>query len=170
MNWNFSIKFGCALSLVAIVKILVSTYLIPNSSAVSFLFFLIELAVLILGLRAYKRATTDRVFTFGCGMETVSIAYLISSFVSAISSVLIFQFDTELMNKSINQIREMLATAGLKGEEAQVAYKTAATMLEPIPMFITQFLGALIGGLVVGAIVMAFMREKETIENVKTTD
>ncbi|MCR5697216.1 MAG: DUF4199 domain-containing protein [Marinilabiliaceae bacterium] len=170
MNWKFAIKLGCALTLVAIVKIIVSTYLIKDSSAVSFLFFLIELAVLILGLRKYKRTYTDKVFTFGAGMELISIAYLIVSFFSSITIVLIYQFDTDVMAKSVGQIKQMIAQTGATGEAAQTVYKTASAMLEPIPMFITQFLGAIIGGLIVGAIVMAFMREKETIENVKTTD
>ena len=179
MNSKLALKLGAILTALSLVKILYSYFInspyekdysmVVNIIA-TIIFLAAEVVILVLAFRNYKKINIEnrKLLTIGNGLKISTIAYLIQALIGNLTNALIYASSDELMQKAINQIKVQYAKTQLSPEQVKVAMEYAIFMLKPKMIFISGFIGTLIGGLVLSLIILAFVREKETISNIKT--
>lgn len=131
------------------------------SGVVTLLQYVVVWGAFCLSLYYYKKNYCKETFTFGRGMKLAAISSVTFGLVYAVVVYISYSCNSSIVNGLLDEQRHVLADTGMPSEQIDQAMDLVLTVMQPSVVAVIQFFSTAVSGLIVGAIAMAFLNEKE---------
>lgn len=157
---NYGLMLGGALVLYSLLLYVLG---MTGNQTLGYVSFVIYIILMILGIKEYRDKMSGGFISYGNSFVIGFLIALIGGLISAIFSFILFKFiDPALLQTTLDKARQSMEDKAMTEEQIEMAMKWTQSMMSPIGMLISSFIGSAIFGAIISLIVSIFMKKEGT--------